>query len=94
MNGALNFSILDGWWNEGFNMENGWAFGDTENYNTLEEWDSWDSDELYDILEKYFQFLRLKKVTLPSRLQNRPLTAIKFYFLTCHLFLIVQNIQT
>ncbi len=51
MNGGINFSVLDGWWNQGFNGENGWAFGDQENYETLEEWDSWDSEELYDILE-------------------------------------------
>jgi starch phosphorylase len=51
MNGTLNFSILDGWWNEGFSPENGWAFGDKEHYKSFEEWDSWDSDELYDVLE-------------------------------------------
>ncbi len=27
LNGAPNFSILDGWWPEGFNGRNGWAFG-------------------------------------------------------------------
>ncbi|MBN2364652.1 MAG: alpha-glucan family phosphorylase, partial [Calditrichaeota bacterium] len=51
MNGGLNFSVLDGWWNEGYNGENGWAFGDKQNYESLEDWDSWDSEELYDILE-------------------------------------------
>ena len=25
MNGVLNLSILDGWWNEGYNGKNGWA---------------------------------------------------------------------
>ncbi len=51
MNGGLNFSVLDGWWNEGYNGNNGWAFGDKQNYESLEDWDSWDSEELYDILE-------------------------------------------
>jgi starch phosphorylase len=28
MNGTLNFSVLDGWWAEGYNGKNGWAIGD------------------------------------------------------------------
>ncbi len=51
MNGGINFSVLDGWWGEGYNGENGWAFGDQEEPASLEDWDSWDSEELYDILE-------------------------------------------
>ncbi|MFZ0389440.1 MAG: alpha-glucan family phosphorylase, partial [Calditrichia bacterium] len=51
MNGGINFSVLDGWWEEGFNGENGWAFGDNEDFLSLDELDSWDSEELYDILE-------------------------------------------
>lgn len=51
MNGGINFSVLDGWWCEGFNGYNGWAFGDKEDAGSFEDWDSWDSEELYDILE-------------------------------------------
>ncbi len=51
MNAGLNFSVLDGWWCEGYNGENGWAFGDQEDFPTTEEWNAWDSEELYDILE-------------------------------------------
>ncbi|MDR6881633.1 alpha-glucan family phosphorylase [Bacillus sp. 3255] len=29
MNGVLNFSVLDGWWEEGYNGSNGWAIGST-----------------------------------------------------------------
>ncbi|WNR45577.1 alpha-glucan family phosphorylase [Paenibacillus roseipurpureus] len=29
MNGVLNFSVLDGWWEEGYNGTNGWAIGST-----------------------------------------------------------------
>lgn len=85
MNGSLNFSILDGWWNEGFNMENGWAFGDTENYNTLEEWDSWDGEELYDILENDIipLFYKRDKRNLPvewiSRMRNSMQTLIPYF---------------
>jgi starch phosphorylase len=28
MNGVINFSVLDGWWKEGFNGANGWVIGD------------------------------------------------------------------
>lgn len=51
MNGGLNFSVLDGWWNEGYQPDIGWAFGKNERFENLEEWDSWDSEELYEILE-------------------------------------------
>jgi starch phosphorylase len=51
MNGTINLSVLDGWWSEAHNPDNGWAFGDKEYWNSLDEWDSWDSEELYDILE-------------------------------------------
>jgi starch phosphorylase len=51
LNGGINFSVLDGWWVEGYNGKNGWAFGDREDYQDLEELDSWDSDAIYDILE-------------------------------------------
>ena len=51
MNGGVNFSVLDGWWCEGYDGKNGFAFGDREDYGNLEELDSWDSDAIYDILE-------------------------------------------
>ncbi len=51
MNGGINFSVLDGWWCEGYNAQNGFAFGDREDYQDLEELDTWDSEAIYDILE-------------------------------------------
>ena len=51
MNAGINFSVLDGWWVEGYNGKNGFAFGDREDYSELDELDSWDSDAIYDILE-------------------------------------------
>jgi starch phosphorylase len=48
MNGVLNMSILDGWWIEGFNGENGFAVG-SENEN---EEDAKDAEALYAILEQ------------------------------------------
>jgi len=45
LNGTLHLSSLDGWWPEGYNGKNGWAFGD-EPSNTKE-----DSEALYDLIE-------------------------------------------
>ena len=51
MNGVLNFSVLDGWWREGYNGENGWAIGDETEYATPEEQDIADAKSLYETLE-------------------------------------------
>lgn len=44
MNGVPHLSILDGWWIEGFNGKNGWAFTGTGEEK--------DAEEIYDILER------------------------------------------
>ncbi len=51
MNGALNFSILDGWWIEGYNGENGFAIGDLMDEATDVETDADDAEALYSTLE-------------------------------------------
>ncbi|HEX3102262.1 MAG TPA: alpha-glucan family phosphorylase [Pyrinomonadaceae bacterium] len=51
MNGALNFSILDGWWIEGYNGENGFAIGDLMDEATDAETDADDAEKLYSTLE-------------------------------------------
>jgi glycogen phosphorylase len=51
MNGVINFSVLDGWWREGYNGRNGWAIGDEREYDLPEEQDRDHADSLYDILE-------------------------------------------
>ena len=52
INGVINFSILDGWWAEGYNSKNGWAIGTNEEYDSYEEQDNADSESIYDILEQ------------------------------------------
>jgi starch phosphorylase len=52
LNGVLNFSILDGWWREGYNGKNGWAIGDERDYPSEAEQDVADAASLYDVLEK------------------------------------------
>jgi len=51
LNGTLNFSVLDGWWAEGYNGKNGWAIGDNTDYADLNAQDEADSKSLYDTLE-------------------------------------------
>lgn len=50
MNGGLNLSILDGWWIEGYNGENGFAIGDFSE-DEDEIMDANDAESLYEILE-------------------------------------------
>ncbi len=52
MNGVLNLSILDGWWPEGYNGQNGWAIGMGANYSDPDLADDADADALYDLLER------------------------------------------
>ncbi len=52
LNGALNFSVLDGWWREGFNSKNGWSIGSDSEYSNPEEQDAADAQSIYDTLEK------------------------------------------
>jgi starch phosphorylase len=51
LNGVLNFSVLDGWWREGYNGANGWAIGDESEYDSQESQDAFDASNLYDVLE-------------------------------------------
>lgn len=51
LNGVLNFSVLDGWWREGYNGSNGWAIGTDKDYENTEFQDQMDAESLYDILE-------------------------------------------
>ncbi len=51
-NGILNASVLDGWWDEGFDGDNGWAIGGRET-NPDEAAQDWsDSQDLYRIFEQ------------------------------------------
>ncbi len=51
-NAGLNLSILDGWWCEGYQGNNGWAIGKGEVYADLEYQNLVESGALYDLLEK------------------------------------------
>ncbi|MEP7135039.1 MAG: alpha-glucan family phosphorylase [Chloroflexota bacterium] len=51
LNGALNFSVLDGWWRESYNGHNGWAIGEDRDYESSDAQDAKDADDIYNILE-------------------------------------------
>ena len=51
VNGVINFSVLDGWWAEGYDGTNGWAIGNENEYTNDEEQDKADSNSIYYTLE-------------------------------------------
>ena len=51
VNGVINFSVLDGWWAEGYNQYNGWTIGTNAEYVSYEEQDRADSQSMYYTLE-------------------------------------------
>lgn len=52
VNGALNVSILDGWWAEGSDLDTGWAIGGSEEYTDTEEQDQVECEALFNLLER------------------------------------------
>ena len=51
VNGGINLSVLDGWWCEGYDRENGWAIGAGEDYDDPDYQDQVESTALYELLE-------------------------------------------
>ncbi len=59
MNGVLNFSVLDGWWYEGYREDAGWALTDKRTFTDQAQQDKLDAATIYSMLEneiipKYF----------------------------------------
>ena len=50
MNGVINLSVRDGWWDEAYNGKNGWAIGDLQ-VGRPEEEDRDDAESIYRLLE-------------------------------------------
>jgi starch phosphorylase len=51
-NGSLNLSVLDGWWDEAYRHDIGWALGHGEVYQDHAAQDDIESRELYNLLEE------------------------------------------
>ncbi|MFC2101409.1 alpha-glucan family phosphorylase [Bacteroidota bacterium] len=52
MNGVINFSVLDGWWAEGYRKNAGWALREEETYDSPQFQDELDAETIYSILEE------------------------------------------
>ena len=52
VNGVLNCSVLDGWWAEGFNGQNGWAIAPEQSRQSEEAQAAADAESLYRLLEE------------------------------------------
>ena len=51
MNGVVNFSVLDGWWAEGYRPKAGWALQEKATYENSQIQDELDAETIYSVLE-------------------------------------------
>jgi glycogen phosphorylase len=51
-NGAINMSVQDGWWVEGYHPDLGWSIGDGEVYDNYDYQDQVESKAIYDLMER------------------------------------------
>jgi glucan phosphorylase len=51
MNGVLNFSVLDGWWAEGYRPDAGWALPEQRTYDNQDVQNELDAETMYSMLE-------------------------------------------
>lgn len=68
LNGVINLSILDGWWDEGYTDDNGFKIGNGEEYDNTEQQDHLEAEMLYNALEKDVipTFYDLNEIGLPE----------------------------
>ena len=52
LNGVINLSVLDGWWDECYDGANGWTIGTPETYSDFDLQDRVEASALYDLLER------------------------------------------
>jgi starch phosphorylase len=69
LNGALNLSILDGWWNEYYDGEDGWAIPSADSAGDARERDELEAESLYDLIENQVapRFYRRDAHGVPTR---------------------------
>jgi len=68
VNGGINLSELDGWWDEAYTPEVGWAIGDGKEHGEDPEWDAVEANALYDLLEQKVvpEFYNRNKKGIPN----------------------------
>ncbi|NOY77804.1 MAG: glycosyltransferase family 1 protein [Calditrichaeota bacterium] len=78
-NGAINLSVLDGWWDEAYSPEVGWPIGLGEEYEDFEYQDEVESNAIYDLLEKEIvpMFYERGRDGLPRRWVARMKSAMR-----------------
>ncbi|HOT93427.1 MAG TPA: alpha-glucan family phosphorylase [Anaerolineae bacterium] len=86
-NGVLNVSTLDGWWDEAYTADVGWAIGRGETYANPDEQDQVEAEALYDLLERDIipMFYERGRDKLPRRWIERmknSIGALSYYFNT------------
>jgi starch phosphorylase len=69
LNGCLNLSILDGWWDEWFDGENGWAIPTADGVEDPDHRDDLEAAALYDLIEQQVapRFYDRTEAGLPAR---------------------------
>lgn len=69
MNGTLHFSVLDGWWVEGYQKDAGWALPAERAYDVQEFQDELDADSIYNIIEEEVveAFYKRDKNNIPKK---------------------------
>ncbi|HXH78272.1 alpha-glucan family phosphorylase [Nocardioides sp.] len=69
LNGGLNLSILDGWWDEWYDGNNGWAIPTADGVESTERRDDLEADALYDLIENEVapRFYDLDENGVPTR---------------------------
>ncbi len=69
MNGVLHFSVLDGWWVEGYRENAGWALPEEQTYSNSEYQDELDVETMYTLLENEIvpAYYSLNKDNIPEQ---------------------------
>lgn len=69
LNGTVNLSILDGWWDESYNGSNGFAIGEGKDYSNYDEQELIESQLLYELLEHSIVpiFYERSKTNVPQK---------------------------
>jgi glycogen phosphorylase len=73
VNGGINLSVLDGWWDEAYKPSLGWGIGKHQNGQPAELQDQQDAAQLYDLLEREVipEFYRRNAEGIPEEWVSR-----------------------
>lgn len=80
MNGVMNFSVLDGWFAEGYRPDAGWALPEEKTYDNQENQDELDAETIYTRLENEIipEYYERNKEGIPEKWMERMKNAIAY----------------